>query len=162
MCIKVLSFASSAWWLNHKIAVSNRNTARSMKPSWRATTPQWHAPNLDSHRLFRSPTRRSVPLPKSDSPTSLIPTTRTPGASETRQTFRSWWPPLTSTSFPSQTPNRRKLSLTCPQKALKGTETETLTKAPQTHSEPWDAASMSLSRLNMQPMLMLIPNKCCI
>lgn len=152
MSIKILSFESSAWRLNHKIAVSNRNTAKSMKPSWRATTPQWHAPNLDSPRLFRSPTRRSVPLPRSDSPTSRIPTTRTPGTSETRQTFRRWWLRLTSTSFPSQTPNRKKLSPTCPQKALKGTENEILTKAPQTRSEPWDAASMSLSHLNMQPM----------
>lgn len=152
MFIKVLSFESSAWWLNHKIVVSNRNTAKSMKPSWRATTPQWHAPNLDSPRLFQSPTRRSVPLPRSDSPTSRIPTTRTAGASETRQTFRRLWLLLTSTSFPSQTPNRKKLSPTCPQKALKGTETE-ITKAPQTRSELWEAASMSLSHLNMQPML---------
>lgn len=157
MCIKVLSFES--WWLNHKIIVSNRNTAKSMKPSWRATTPQWHAPNLDSPRLFRSPTQRSGPLPRSDSPTSWIPTTITPGASEMRQKFRRGWLPLTSTSFPSQTPNRRKLLPTCPQKALKGTETEILTKAPQTHSKPWNAASMSLLHLNMQLMLILIPNK---
>lgn len=159
---KSFVFESSTWWLNHKIAVSNRSTAKSMKRSWRATTPQWRAPNLASPRLFRSPTRRSVPLPRSDSPTSRIPTTRTPGASGTRQTFRRWWLPLTSTSFPSQTPNRKKLSPTCPQKALKGTETQILTKAPQTRSEPWHASSMSLSHLNMQLMLILIPNKCFI
>lgn len=134
MCMKVFPFESSTCCLNHNIAVSNRNTAKSMKPSWRVTTPQWSAPNLDSPRLFRSPTLRSVPLPRSDSPTSRIPTTRTPGASDTRQKFRRWWPPSTSTSFPSQTPNRRKLSPRCLQKALKGTETEILTHAPNT---PW-------------------------
>lgn len=113
-----------------------------MKPSWRATTQQWHAPNLDSPRLFRSPTRRSAPRPRSASPSSRIPTTTTPDNSDTRQKFRRSWLPSTNTSFQSQTPNRRKLSPTCLQKALKGTETpvhqrdaEVLSQEHQTHSQ---------------------------
>lgn len=104
------------------LSPDNRDTAKSMKTSWRVTTRRSPAPNPDWPRPFQSPTQRLALRLLSS--LRWMPTTKTrgPETSDKRGTHRKSYRHTTSTSFQSRTLSQKKLSLTSRQKVLQGTE----------------------------------------